>query len=217
MDQISERGGGAGHGYSEGESRFSYGAGSLCDLDIARLQAQFVLPLVVKDMLDDIELIDETAEFTLQDMLASHRAPEALLCIALCARQLGARLQKLVMSAALEVEAVCTINAYGPLLLLCAEKSGDAAMIAAGEDVLAEDFEALADLLDATAAELDDPHQPAGILLDIFAMQARAWQDQIEAESAFSDLGPAAPSLTALNRMQSYGGNVVPLFPHRAA
>lgn len=160
---------------------------------LARLHAEFVVPVVMARILRGEEELDDVAEYAMNEIMGELPPDTALLCIALCSQQVAAHLHHLPIARTLRIMADLVVNEYVPVCL--AAESGNEpakAELAALLSRVPEDLEALADLLGATIGELDETRLTAAILCDILREQARACKDIAEADLA----GPAFPDVT---------------------
>lgn len=195
--------------------------------DMVRLQAEFVLPLVVGDMLNGAEALDDIAEYAIHEILGEMRPDAALLCIALCAANIAdyqhRQMEKLEKSAAplqarpagktsaaiLGIEAEHILGDYAPLWL--AHKDGakmDNDAIRAQLVYLPEDLEALADLLTTVRVSCDTKSDEVAMkLCELLAMHA-------DAQSAAAEDELEQVHLPQLPRKAVAEGNIV-LFPQR--
>lgn len=165
--------------------------GQLVDKDLAALHAKFVLPLIMDDILNDLEPFDDIAEQAINDMLDEYRPDTALICIALCAQRLAAHVDHTTVSQPLMIEANKLVADYGSVWLAYdyAHEQGMVKQIetSAIEDVLVhvpEDLETLGCLLDDVMDALGEEHYMAAILIDILAQQAFIHQENAETELA---------------------------------
>jgi hypothetical protein len=190
----------------------------LKESDIIRLEARFVLPVIVTAMLKGEEDLDDIAEYAINEMLDEFYPDTALLCMALCARHIAAGLDDILISKALIIEANHILEDYGQHWL--SEKVRDLSNDLEHDELLAhvhhipEDLEALADLFDATIHALDEKHMVASILLDIFSDHARFQQKHAEDLLEKLSLQPDLPAyvLQQEKKYISEGDNVIP-FP----
>lgn len=148
---------------------------SLNKQELAALHAQFVVPLVVQDMLRGIEPLDDVAEYSMHDIIGELQPDTALLCVALCAQNLGAHLAHMSLGAVLQGCAERIIDEYGPLWLAHErnDKRMDDLSVAQLLVNVPEDLEEMGDLLLALCGELDDETQAVGaVLCDILGAEA---------------------------------------------
>ena len=174
--------------------------------ELAQLYSEFIIPAIAGDMLTGTEPLDDVAEFTMHDIIASMKPDAALLCIALCCMQISAAQAHLPIAGVMGIEAEQMVDEYAPLWL--AHKNGskmDDAAIREQLVHLPEDLEALGDFLKATMTELGDKPSIAARLCDILALQAEAHSEAAEEELEKIELA-------SLPREAMQHGNVV-LFP----
>lgn len=174
-----------------------------------RLRTDFVVPLIVAQMLAKLEPLDEVAEYTVHDILGDLKPDCGLLCVALCAAEIAGHYPRTPIAGVLALEAERLIGEFGSLWLRHATGGGpDSAQLVRESLVhIPEDLEVLADLLDATQADLPEDDIIARTLCDMLALQARA-----HSENAEDELHQI--SLARLSRSATRGGNIVP-FPGR--
>lgn len=189
---------------------------------LARLHAEFVVPVVMGRILRGEEALDDVAEYAMNEIIGELPPDTALLCIALCSQQVAAHLHHLPIARTLRIMADLVVNEYAPACLAAGEGgNGPAgAELAALLSRVPEDLEALADLLGATMGELDETRLTAAILCDILREQARACKDIAEADLVGAAAPPAAIPSPAAARVPPASrpapavcrGNVIP-FP----
>lgn len=175
-----------------------------------RLRTDFVVPLIVAQMLAGVEPLDEVAEYTIHDIIGDLKPDCGLLCVALCAAEIAGHYPRTPIAGVLAIEAERLIGEFGALWLRnVAEGPAEVNKQAIRESIvhLPEDLEVLADLLDTTQAELPEGDITARTLCDMLALQARVHAENAEEELHHIRLSP-------LSRAAVTGGNVVP-FPGR--
>lgn len=172
-----------------------------------RLRADFVVPLIVAQMIAGLEPLDEVAEYTVHDIIGDLKPDCGLLCVGLCAAEIAGHYPRTAIAGVLGLEAERIIGEFGSLWLRhAAGGSSDTAQTIRDSLVhIPEDLEVLADLLDATQADLPEDDIIARTLCDMLALQARAHAEAAEDELHLIKLAP-------LPRAAVSGGNVVP-FP----
>ena len=185
--------------------------------DLVRLEARFVLPVIIQAMLKGEETLDDIAEYAINEMLDEFYPDTSLLCLALCARHIAASTDHTLISKALMIEADNIIQDYGVQWLVDGSAKDlsydlDHDELLAQLEHIPEDLEALADLFDATIQALDENHMPAAILLDILSEHAR-WQ-QSQAEDLLFKLthSPDLPAHIVAQSQNASDDNVIP-FP----
>lgn len=181
--------------------------------DLARMHAKFVLPIVVDSMLRDEEILDDEAEYAMNEILFELCPDTALLCLAMCARHIAGAAAHLPVGLALRHESEKIIGEYGPVWL--ANESNPAALDSrAVRDLLSfipEDFEGLRDLLDATAESLEEDHCIAAILCDILSFQAAHHASMAEIELQSLNIEPK--TRPSLEKTAGRHDNVIPFRP----
>lgn len=150
----------------------------LSNAQIIRLHRELVAPLAVYQILKGHDELDETALYTLDVMLAEFQPDTALLCMALCAAHIADLHQdSLPLAGSLGFEAGRIVHDLGPLWLDNADQRLGMDQESRVLDVLdrmAEDFEALADLLDGVRAHLIETTDSA-MLCDILSQNAQGF------------------------------------------
>jgi len=158
----------------------------LTDLQIIRLHHELLAPVAVHEIIKGHDELDETARYTLDVMIAEFKPDTALICIALCAAHIAEMHSGyLPIAGSLGFEAGRIVHEFGPLWLANADRRLTPAHEGHVMDLLdqmPEDFEALADLLDATRAHLIETTDSA-ILCEILSQNARAFMDYLEEQS----------------------------------
>ena len=168
----------------------------LTDQQIIRLHHELLAPVAVHEIMRGRDALDETVRYTLDIMITEFKPDTALLCIALCAAHIAERHSAyLPIAGSLGFEASRIVHEFGPAWLANVDRRLNASHESHVMDLLdqmPEDFEALADLLDATSAHLIETTDSA-ILCAILSENARAFIDYlemqaIEAEKAEHDM-----------------------------
>lgn len=192
----------------------------LTDQELALLHSEFVVPLVVGDMLRGLEPLDDTAEYTIHTIMGELYPDTALLCIALCGQHLAPHIAHLPIGKVLAAEADKLVEDYGGVWL--SYRDGDAIPDEATARFILnhvpEDLESMRDLFLTGCGELDENHVIATILCDILAEQADLHRDA--AEQQLEALSHAAsPDQTGSDIASSFeqSGNVIPFPGHQAA
>lgn len=185
---------------------------SLTKQELAALHAKFVVPLVVQDMLRGVEPLDDVAEYSMHDIVGELQPDTALLCVALCAQNLGAHLAHLSLGAVLQGCAERIIDEYGPLWVAHEQKKAQMDDLAVANVLvnIPEDLEEMGDLLLALCGELEDEQQAVpAILCDILGAEAHMHMEfaemQLEKMALLDRDSPELPELPA----QAAGDNVV--------
>lgn len=158
----------------------------LSERELIRLHHELVAPVAVHEIIRGHDALDETARYTLDVMIAEFDPDTALLCIALCAAHVAEMHTGCLPAAgSLGFEASRIVHEYGPLWLANADRRLSPAHEGRVLDLLEhmpEDFEALADLLDALRGHLIETTDSA-ILCDILSQNARAFHDCLEEQN----------------------------------
>jgi hypothetical protein len=144
--------------------------------DVARLHAYLVVPVAVSDALMNAAPLDGETQYALHVALSEIDPDSALLAIALSANRIATDFANdIPMGAALKMETQKIIDDYGPQWL--ANYHNHPVM---GDDLynllrhIPEDLESVADMLEGLQASLRDPQDPAFMLCNVLAIQARA-------------------------------------------
>lgn len=184
----------------------------LSEREIIRLHHALVAPVAVHEIIRGHDALDETARYTLDVMIAEFDPDTALLCIALCAAHVADRhAGYLPVAGSLGFEAGRIVHEYGPLWLANADRRlSDAheGQILDLLDHMQEDFEAMADLIDALRGHLIETTDSA-ILCDILSQNAHAFYDYLEEQNRIEMA--AQPRRAGAGDLEGRG-NVIP-FP----
>ena len=175
-----------------------------------RLRTDFVVPLILAQMMAGIEPLDEVAEYTVHDIIGDLKPDCGLLCVALCAAEIAGHYPMTPIAGVLGLEAERIIGEFGSLWLRHAAGTApdNLQMVRESLSYIPEDLEVLADLLDATQAELPEADIITRTLCDMMALQARAHAEAAEDELHDIDLAP-------MPRAAMASGNVVAFRPKR--
>ncbi len=186
----------------------------LSERELIRLHHDLVAPVAVHEIVHGHDELDETARYTLDVMIAELHPDTALLCIALCAAHVAERhAQDLPIAGSLAFEASRIVHEYGPLWLANADRRLNHSHERQVLDLLEqmpEDFEALADLLDALRAQLIETTDSA-VLCDILSQNAQAFVETL-ALQAEDGAAQNRERHTPHIRDVQVGGNVI-VFP----
>lgn len=159
----------------------------LSERELIRLHRDLVAPVAVHEIIHGHDELDETARYTLDVMIAELQPDTALLCIALCAAHVAeTHATYLPIAGSLGFEASRIVHEYGPLWLANADRRLNPSHEREVLDLLdqmPEDFESLADLLDALHGQLIETTDSA-VLCDILSQNARAFIDSLEQQAA---------------------------------
>lgn len=187
---------------------------SLNKAELAALHAKFVVPLVVQDMLRGVEPLDDVAEYSMHDIIGELQPDTALLCIALCAQNVGAHSAHLPIGKTLECCAGRIIDEYGPLWLAYEQgrMDGDDKTIAGLLAAIPEDLEEMGDLLLTLCGELGEHHAIPAILCDVLGAEAHMHMEfaelKLEQLAMLDHEKPEQP-----RQIQLKGGSNVVIFP----
>lgn len=172
--------------------------------DRTRLRTDFVVPLIIGQIFAGLEPLDDVAEYTIHDIVGELKPDCGLLCVALCAAEIAGHCPALPVAGILALESERIIAEFGNLWL---RDHIDTAEIRQSLVHIPEDLEVLADLLDATQAEIAGNDINARTLCDMMALQARVHAEGAEDELQRINLAP-------LPRQAVETGKVIP-FPVR--
>lgn len=185
----------------------------LTDLQIIRLHHELLAPVAVHEIINGHDNLDETARYTLDVMIAEFKPDTALICIALCAAHIAEMHSGyLPIAGSMGFEASRIVHEFGPAWLANADRRLDQSherFVMDLLDQMPEDFEAMADLLDATRAHLIQTTDSA-ILCEILSQNARAFMDYLEGQSIEEDRLAQQIDLRHLERQ----GNVITFPKH---
>lgn len=150
--------------------------GQFSDQQFDQMRQQLIVPLAVSDILTHDIHVEPDMQYGLHMALSEVDPDSALLAIALCAHDLATKCAKRApIAGALQTEAGNIMQEYGPIWL----RNNLNAPISPSTyeeilDTVPEDLEALADLMDALQADLNDENDPCVILAKLLSIQARA-------------------------------------------
>jgi len=163
----------------------------LSERELIRLHRDLVAPVAVHEILHGHDTLDETARYTLDVMIAELQPDTALLCVALCAAHVAEQHSKyLPMAGTLGLEASRIVHEYGPLWIANADRRLNRSherQVLDLLDQMPEDFESLADLLDALQGQLIETTDSA-VLCGILSENARAFMDFLEQQAVEESL-----------------------------
>lgn len=161
--------------------------------ELAQLESQFVLPVVVKDILAGREVLDEEAEFAIADMLSELDSETKVLSLALCVLQIEQQNDVVDLCSPLSVAAAKIVSEYGAayinkqyqlqeLMFTDApnELYQEILNSSISGDFLAEDLETLADLMDVAMIGREDDFSEDAILLSLLGDQTHLHKDELE-------------------------------------
>lgn len=200
----------------------------LSENQVEKLRQHLIVPLAVSDILNHDLAVEPDMQYGLHMAISEIDPDSALLAIALCASEIAAKnMIHAPIAAGLYQEANNIIEEYGPTWLyhhqhgpMSSEKFEEVL------DTVAEDLEALADLMDALVADLSEIlplESPTEILANLLSIQARAHMeiaDFILEEIAFEkatkehqETGEGEAPTKSLIDMDAYKGSNIVLFP----
>ncbi|MGZ9108886.1 MAG: hypothetical protein ACXW4B_08720 [Micavibrio sp.] len=186
----------------------------LSEKEIIRLHRELVAPVAVHEILAGRDTLDETAQYTLDVLIAEFQPDTALLCIALCAAHVAQlHSTRLPIAGSLGFEASRIVHEYGPLWLLHADRRLSPAHESRVIDLLEqmpEDFEALADLLDAMRGHLIEGSDSA-LLCDMLSQNAHGFIDFLEHQAEEDKI---AAQKSKLRNLEVHGNVITFPRPH---
>lgn len=190
--------------------------------DVTLLEQKLIIPSAVSDIIQHNLNVGEEMEYNLHMALSEIDPDSALLAIALCARAIAEKhINEAPIASALSVEANNIIDEYAPTWLRYQKGSPmPSEQYASILQTVPEDLEALADLLDALAADLEETDKVTEgylALANVFVIQARAHMEiasfvleEIDSEQEI----PAEPiSMAPKVAEQATAGDNIILFP----
>lgn len=197
---------------------------------LGQLQQHLIVPLAIADILHHDLDVEADMQYGLHMALSEVDPDSALLAIALCAQDLASKcLIRAPIAAALQQEANNIIEEYGAVWLHHHQKGPMTSE--QFEKVLQnvpEDLEAMADLIDALCADLDETESSTVTIGNLLSIQARAHMEiadyiltEIEYERTVGESGseggmaqPQIPTpLAEPLDMDAYKGSNIVLFP----
>jgi hypothetical protein len=199
---------------------------SLRDDQVDQLQQYLIVPLAVADILKHDLDVEPEMQYGLHMALSEIDPDSALLAIALCASNIATKcFTDAHIAQALSKEAENIITEYAPTWLRYHNRGPmPEAVFAEILETVPEDLEALADLLDALCADIDNDHCSTAMLASLLSIQARAHMEiadfillEMQAEKATGENreavgdGGLAPGDSI--DMDAYKGNNIILFP----
>lgn len=204
---------------------------SLTKEQIEHLHAKLIVPIAINDILNFGLDVEAEMQYGLHEALSEIDPDSALLAIALSAQHIAEHAKaSYPIAGALNNEASQIICDYGPEFIRDLKRGSlpEADFIKILETV-PEDLEAMADLLDAVSAEIEDEESSIVIICHLLSIQARAHMEianYILEESGYQDgdamTGGAfiiqdkemdyTPLATENVTQQSAGDNII-LFP----
>lgn len=179
------------------------------------LEQNLIVPLAVGDILKHDLPVEPEMQYGLHMALSEIDPDSALLAIALCALEIAEKFYlEVPIASALKKEAQDIIGNYAPNWLHHHKHGPMPTEIY--QSVLndaPEDLEALADIMDALAADVGEDYESIDILINVLSIQARAHMEiaeylllEMEIENKPKNNIPA-PSL------ETVGGDNIILFP----
>lgn len=177
----------------------------LSQTEIDQLRQHLIVPLAVGDILHHDLGVEQDMQYGLHMALSEIDPDSALLAIALCAQDIASKtMMRAPIAAALHQEASHILDEYGPLWLHhyrtgpMEENDFEGVL-----QTVPEDLEAMADLLDALLADLEEDNSNVAVLGNLLSIQARAHMeiaDYILAEIEFEKIS------TETEKQESFAG-----------
>lgn len=191
-----------------------------------QLRQHLIVPLAVRDIIYHDLAVEPDMQYGLHMALSEIDPDSALLAIALCARDIAEKNMILSpIAAGLRQDADTIIEDYGPTWLRH-YKNGPMSpeVFESVLDTVPEDLEAMADLLDALCADLDNDTCATMILSNLLSIQARAHMEiadyileEMAYEKAVKESEESGDKSTMPTRelidMEAYTGSNIVLFP----
>lgn len=192
-----------------------------------QMRQQLIVPLAVSEILFHDLKVDPDMQYNLHMALSEVDPDSALLAVALCAKDLGEKnLKRAAIASALLLEANNVLDQYGPIWLRNNLNAPIPPHIY-GEilDTVPEDLEALADLMDALVADLEETTSTTAVIANLLSIQARAHMeiaDFVLAEIAYEkqvaenrDPSPSFgfKSIHDAEPTKSFAGDNIIIFP----
>lgn len=165
----------------------------LSQSEIDQLRQHLIVPLAIGDILHHDLGVEQDMQYGLHMALSEIDPDSALLAIALCAQDIASKtMMRAPIAAALHQEAAHILEGYGSTWLHhhktgpMPENDFEAVL-----ETVPEDLEAIADLMDALLADLDEDNSNVAVLGELLSIQARAHMeiaDYILAEIEFEKI-----------------------------
>tara|TARA_B100000508_G_C11455986_1_gene276751 strand:+ start:619 stop:1245 length:627 start_codon:yes stop_codon:yes gene_type:complete len=144
--------------------------------DIKQLHTKLVVPVAVSDILNYGIEVEPEMQYGLHEALSDIDPDSALLAIALSAQHIaGASKASFPIANALYTESAQILNDYGPEFIRDLKRgSVPEENFLEVLQTVPEDLEAMADLLDALCADMEDELSPIAMIATLLSIQARA-------------------------------------------
>lgn len=192
---------------------------------IGQLQQHLIVPLAVADIIKHDLDVEPEMQYGLHMALSEIDPDSALLAIALCARDLADKsIEYAYIANALQKETNEIINEYGPVWLRYLNRGPMPTEVFKNIlKTVPEDLEALADLMDALCADIEDENSATFALASLLCIQARAHMEiadfmleEIRREESFEyeiPMGDGGMSVEDEIDIDARNGNNIILFP----
>lgn len=150
----------------------------LDSVHIRALENDFILPVVIRQMMQGLEPLDQVAALTMHDILGELEPDTALLCIALSARKIALHCAHMPAAGILEKETDRQIAYYGPLWLIHTRQNDtlDDQEIFALLSHIPDDLQALSQFIGNMRAQINIEDRVPGILCEILGIQADSFK-----------------------------------------
>lgn len=184
-------------------------------VQIQALENDFILPVIIRQMMQGLEPLDRVAEFTMHDILGELEPDTALLCIALSARKIAHHCAHMPVAPFLEKETDRQIARYGPLWLIHAQDADrlDDQKIFALLSHIPDDLQTLGKMIRHMRAHIGNGERVPGVLCEILSIQAETFKGRamsiLRASIIRQNIDDVMESLSETGRDS---GNIVP-FP----
>lgn len=192
--------------------------------DIDQLRQHLIVPLAVSDILHHDLGVEQDMQYGLHMALSEIDPDSALLAIALCAQDIANKtMMRAPIAAALHQEATYILEEYGATWLHhyrtgpMEENDFEAVL-----QTVPEDLEAMADLIDALLADLEEDNSNVANIGNLLIIQARAHMeiaDYILAEIEFEKISTEAEKQDSFTGqrdqidLDAHLGNNIIIFP----
>ena len=157
----------------------------LNDQQIIRLHRDLLAPVVVHEIMTGKDVLDDVALYTLDVMIAEYKPDTALLCIALCAAHIAEKFSSTMpIAGSLGFEASRIAHEFGPAWIANSDQhlnDSHESKVFDPLEQMPEDFEALADLMDALRAHLPE-HSEGSLLCDMLSQSAHSFINYLESK-----------------------------------
>lgn len=150
----------------------------LDNVHIQALENDFILPIVIRQMMQGLEPLDQIAALTMHDILEELEPDTALLCIALSARKIALHCAHMPAAGMLEKETNRQIAYYGPLWLIHTQQNDmlDDQEVFSLLSRIPDDLQALGQFIGNMRAQISIKDRVPCILCEILGGQAETFK-----------------------------------------